>query len=201
MINAKDWLEYAKKFQGHKCPAMVVGLKAGAAALNKLGVKRAKDRELILLVDVGKNHWAVDSVDGLQVITGCTTGKGNLILTDKGKLSFILIDTKQKQAVRVTPRPDVILSFRKTEFFNQFRKRGCPASEIPDELVDPMIEYIMNTTDEELLKISDIFEFEYTEEPRSFNSFVCEECDEIVIEEYGRIKGDKMVCIDCAKRK
>ena len=140
MINPKDWLEYAEKFQGHKCPAMVVGLKAGAAALNKLGVDRAKDSELILLADVGKNHWAIDYVDGLQVITGCTIGKGNLILTNKGKLSFILIDIKHKQAVRVTPKAEVILSFRKTEFFTKFKKCGSPTSEIPDELVDPIIE-------------------------------------------------------------
>lgn len=201
MIDARNWIDIGQQLQGHKCPSMVLGLRAGAAAINKLGVERAKDSELILLADIGENHWALDYVDGLQVITGCTPGKGNLIRTDKGKLSFVLIDVKKKRAVRVTPRAEIVLSFRKTEFFSQFRRRGIPASEISEELVDPIIESVMNTTDERLLRISNIFNYEYKEEPRSFYSFVCEECDEVVIEEYGRIKGDRMVCMDCAAKK
>ena len=34
----------------------------------------------------------------------------------------------------------------------------------------------------------------------SFNGFVCEECGEMTVMEYGRIKGDKKVCIDCAAK-
>jgi len=42
MINPKDWLEFGQKFHGHKCPAMPMGLRVGAAAMNALGVERAK---------------------------------------------------------------------------------------------------------------------------------------------------------------
>ncbi len=31
-----------------------------------------------------------------------------------------------------------------------------------------------------------------------FDGIICDECGEMVVEEYGRIKGDKKVCIDCA---
>jgi len=201
MIDAREWMEIGQQLQGHKCPSMVLGLRAGAAALNKLGVERAKDSELILMVDLGENHWALDYVDGLQVITGCTIGKGNLIFTHKGKLAFILIDVEKKQAVRVSPDADIVLSFRKTDFFNLYRKRGTAASKVPDDLVEPLIKFVMNTPEEKLLNVSAIFDFEYSESPRSFYSFVCEECDEVVIEEYGRIKGDRMVCMDCAAKK
>ena len=201
MIDARNWLEIGQQLQGHKCPSMVLGLRAGAAALNKLDVKRDRDAELTLLADIGENHWALDYVDGLQVITGCTTGKGNLILTYKGKLSFLLINVEKKKAVRITPRAEMVLSFRKTDFFNLYRRRGTGASKVPDDLVEPIIKYIMNSPEEKLLIVSDVFDFEYSESPRSFYSFVCEECDEVVIEEYGRIKGDRMVCIDCAAKK
>lgn len=34
MIEAKDYLEMALAFHGHKCPAMPLGLRAGAAAMS-----------------------------------------------------------------------------------------------------------------------------------------------------------------------
>ena len=198
MINAKDWLEMGQKFQGHKCVSMAVGLRVGAAALNKLKVERARDCELLLLVDAGENHWALDYVDGLQVISGCTSGKGNLVLTYKGKLSTLLIDVEKKKAVRISPRAEVVLSFRRTEFFKDYRRKGIPASKVPSKVIDPLVEFIMGLPEERLMHISELLDYEYSETPRSFNSFVCEECNEVVIEEYGRIKGDRMVCIDCA---
>lgn len=198
MIEAKDWLELGQKFQGHKCISMAVGLRVGAAALNRLKVERAKDLELMLLVDVGENHWALDYVDGLQIITGCTTGKGNLILTYKGKLATLLINVEKKKAVRISPRAEVVLSFRRTDFFKEYRRKGIPASKVPQNVIDPLVRYVMELPEERLMNVSDILDYEYSETPRSFNSFVCEECNEVVIEEYGRIKGDRMVCIDCA---
>ncbi len=198
MIDAKEWLEFAEKFQGHKCPALAMGLRVGAAALNKLNVERAKDDELLLHVDVGENHWAMEYVDGLQVITGCTTGKGNLIITHKGKWSVVLTDLEKNKAVRVTPKPEIILSFRKTDFFKNYRRKGIRASLAPDEVVEPVINLVMNSPEERLLIISDVYDYNHTQPHLSFNSFVCEECDEVVIEEYGRIKDGKMICIDCA---
>lgn len=40
MVNPKDWLEFGIKFHGHECPAMAMGLRVGAAAMNALGVDR-----------------------------------------------------------------------------------------------------------------------------------------------------------------
>lgn len=201
MIDAREWLEYGFKFQGHKCPSMAMGLRAGAAAMNKLGVERANDEELFLLVDVGRDHWATDFVDGLQIITGCTFGKGNIKRTHKGKWSFLLIDTKKNKAVRAVPRAEAVLAFRKTNFFQDYRRKGIPASKVPVDFVVPLIEFVMNTPEEKLVNLSEVFDYNFIKEPRSFNSFVCEECDEIIIEEYGRIKGDRMVCMDCASNK
>lgn len=38
MIQAKDYYDHALALHGHKCPAMPLGLRAGAAAMNALGV-------------------------------------------------------------------------------------------------------------------------------------------------------------------
>jgi len=45
-----------------------------------------------------------------------------------------------------------------------------------------------------------VFEYQWKQPAHSFNSFVSEECGEMIVMEYGRIKGDKKVCIDCASK-
>ncbi|WP_321536914.1 TraR/DksA C4-type zinc finger protein [Stygiobacter electus] len=48
------------------------------------------------------------------------------------------------------------------------------------------------------MSISDVFHYKLVLKKDSFNGFVCEECGEMTVEEYGRIKDGKQVCIDCA---
>ena len=85
MVDPREYLELGMKFHGHKCPAMPMGLRAGAAAMNKLGVKKTGDSAWLALVELGENHCATCFADGVQVITGCTFGKGNIKKTHKGK--------------------------------------------------------------------------------------------------------------------
>jgi len=42
-----------------------------------------------------------------------------------------------------------------------------------------------------LLNISYLFDFKFQDPLHSFSSFMCQECGEMVVEEYGRIKGEK----------
>ncbi len=200
MINPKDWLEFGQKFHGHKCPAMPMGLRVGAAAMNALGVERAKDGQLIALVDLGEDHCATCYADGLQVILGTTFGKGNIKKTHKGKWAVTVIDKATGRAVRVTPKAEAMLANKQTAFFKDYREKGIPASKVPDTVVDPLVLNVMNAPDEKLINISEVFQFDLKEHAHSFNSFVCEECGEMTVMEYGRIKGDKKVCIDCASK-
>ncbi|MGC8866004.1 MAG: FmdE family protein [Bacteroidales bacterium] len=200
MINPKDWLEFGQKFHGHKCPAMPMGLRVGAAAMNALGVERAKDGQLIALVDLGDDHCATCYADGLQVILGATFGKGNINKTHKGKWAVTVIDKATGRAVRVTPKAEAMLANKQTSFFKDYREKGIPASEVPDLVVDPLVNNVMNAPDEKLINISEVFQYDLKEHPHSFNSFVCEECGEMTVMEYGRIKGDKKVCQDCANK-
>lgn len=200
MVNPKEWLEFGQKFHGHKCPAMPMGLRVGAAAMNKLGVERAKDGQIVAFVDLGEDHCATCYADGLQVIMGTTFGKGNIKKTHKGKWAVTLVDKKTKRAVRVTPKAEAMLANMQSSFFKDYREKDIPASNVPDNVVDPLITNIMNAPEEELLNISGVFAYNLVEGPHSFDSFVCEECGEVTVMQYGRIKGDKKVCIDCAKK-
>jgi formylmethanofuran dehydrogenase subunit E len=199
MVNPKEWLEFGQKFHGHKCPAMPMGLRVGAAALNKLGIERAKDGQIIALVDLGDDHCATCYADGLQVILGTTFGKGNIKKTHKGKWAVTVIDKATGKAVRVTPTAEAMLANKQTSFFTDYREKGIPASKVPDEVVEPLVTKVMGAPDDKLITVSDVFNYELKEHQHSFNSFVCEECGEMTVMEYGRIKDDKKVCMDCAK--
>ncbi len=200
MVNPKDWLEFGQKFHGHKCPAMPMGLRVGAAALNALGVERAKDGQIIAFTDLGDEHCATCFADGLQVIMGTTLGKGNIKKTHKGKWAVTVVDKATGRAVRVTPKAEAMLANKKTSFFKDYREKGIPASKVPDEIVEPLVVNVMNAPDDKIINISEVFHYNLKEKPHSFNSFVCEECGEMTVTEYGRIKGDKKVCMDCAAK-
>jgi formylmethanofuran dehydrogenase subunit E len=200
MTNPKEWLEFGQKFHGHKCPAMPMGLRVGAAAMNALGVERAKDGQLFAFVDLGEEHCATCYGDGLQVIMGTTFGKGNIKKTHKGKWAVTLVNTINGKAVRVTPKAEAMLSNKQTSFFKEYREKGIPASLVPDEEVLPLVEKIMNAPDEMLMNVSEVFDYDFKQNKHSFDSFVCEECGEMTVMQYGRIKADKKVCIDCAAK-
>jgi len=197
MVNPNDWLEFGQKFHGHKCPAMPLGLRVGAAAMNKLGIERAKDGQILAIVDLGEDHCATCYADGLQVILGTTFGKGNIRKTHKGKWAVTVVDKKTGKAVRITPKAEAMIANKQTPFFKEYREKGIPASQVPEEVAEPLVQKVMGAPEESILKISDIFDYKLGEEKHSFDSFVCEECGEMVVEKYGRIKGDKHVCLDC----
>ena len=200
MIDPKDWLEFGQKFHGHKCPAMPMGLRVGAAAMNALGVDRAKDGQLVAFVDLGDDHCATCYGDGLQVIMGTTFGKGNIKKTHKGKWAVTVVDRKTGKAVRVTPKAEAMLANKKTAFFTEYREKGIPASLVPGEVVDPLIANVINAPADKLLNVSAIFDYKLEPKKDSFDGFVCEICGEMTVMEYGRIKGDKKVCMDCANK-
>src|SRR3989338_7512418 len=69
-------LKQAAGFHGHLGPYLVLGLRAGDFALKKLGCKRYFGLEVRV--------WGADKkpksclIDGLQLSTGATYGKGNI---------------------------------------------------------------------------------------------------------------------------
>jgi len=200
MTEARDYLEAGLVLHGHKCPAMPMGLRVGAAALNKLGVERAKDGQLMALVELGEEHCATCFADGVQMITGCTFGKGNIRKLNYGKWGVTLIDKKSGRAVRVTPKAETMLANKQTAFFKDYREKGIPASQVPVEVVEPLLQRVMGAPEDRLLNIGEVFEYKWIDPPHSFESFVCDLCGEMTVEPYGRMLGEKKVCIPCREK-
>jgi formylmethanofuran dehydrogenase subunit E len=200
MIDPKDYYEHGLALHGHKCPAMPMGLRVGAAAMNALGVERAKDGQLLALVELGEDHCATCFADGVQMITGCTFGKGNIKKLHYGKWGVTLVEVATGRAVRVTPRAEAMLANKQTEFFKEYREKGVPASKVPPEVVEPLVQRVMSAPDEKLLSVGETFTCEIEHRSHSFAGLVCDRCGEMVVEGYARLVGDKRVCIPCQEK-
>ena len=200
MIRPQDFYETGLALHGHKCPAMPMGLRVGAAAMNALGVERAKDGQLVALAELGDDHCATCFADGIQTITGCTFGKGNIRKLHYGKWGVTLVEVSSGRAVRVTPKAEAMLANKQTEFFKEYREKGIPASLVPPAVVEPLVQRVLTAPDEALLKVGEIFHYDLPHKPHSFSSLVCDGCGEMVVEGYARIFAGRHVCIPCWER-
>jgi formylmethanofuran dehydrogenase subunit E len=185
---------------GHKCPAMPMGLRAGLAALEALGVERAADGQLTALIEIDRDHCATCYADGIQMATGCTFGKGNIQKLGYGKFAVTLIDNKTGRSVRVLTRNETIQKSKESEFI-QFRKKGVPASKIEPGLVTPLVDFILSSSVVRLFEIGMVKEGKPpVGRPHDFNTIICEGCGETVVERYARVKNSKIVCMPCAEK-
>ena len=199
MMQAMDYFEVGLKFHGHKCPAMPLGLRAGAAAMNALGVERSKDKELLLVAETGNDHAAGCFVDGLMTVTGCTYGKSNIKKTYVGKMAFTLIDTQRQKAVRVQLKPEFFGKMLQSPFVQQ-RKLGVPPQEIPATITDPLVDGVMNRAEADFLIISPVFQYNHSKTKGIFDTDLCDVCGERVFVNKLQIVDDKNVCIPCLEK-
>lgn len=98
ILNTEEFKRCAQ-FHGHVCPGLSIGYKAAKLAMDRLMEGRAIDEEIVAVVETD-----ACSADAIQVITGCTFGKGNLIYKDYGKMALTLLSRKTGQGVRVAVR-------------------------------------------------------------------------------------------------
>jgi len=85
----------AQQFHGHMCPGLAMGIRAAEIALEHIG-PHAGDEEVVAIVETD-----MCGVDGIQVLTGCTFGKGNLIHRDYGKNAYTFCRRSDGKAIRV----------------------------------------------------------------------------------------------------
>lgn len=186
------------EFHGHRCPAMPMGIKAGLAAMNVLGVEHAADKELSVISETGKGHAAGCFLDGIMTATGCTYGKSNIEKRYYNKMAFTLIDNKTGRSVRVSLKPDFFEKAINSPFVQQ-RKAGVPPQDIDPEIANPLIEKVIGLKDEMFLDISEIKTVELKKGKGMFETKRCESCGEVTFVNKLRLMPDgKTVCIPCS---
>jgi len=100
IIESEDFKRCAA-FHGHVCPGLSIGFRAARAAMDRLQENRSADEEIVAVVETD-----ACSADAVQVLTGCTFGKGNFIYKDYGKMAVTLLSRNTGRGVRVAMRPD-----------------------------------------------------------------------------------------------
>ena len=185
---------------GHKCPAMPLGLRAGEVAMQVLDVPHASDGGLTALVEIDQNHCSTCFADGIQVVTGCTFGKGNIRALGYGKFALTLIDNKTKRSVRVVATKEAMRRSQESAFIKE-RKNGVAPSKIDPSLVDPLIDQVLSDTVNNLFIIGPVQQINIPPmQPHAFDTFICTACGEVTVERYARIKKGKLVCIPCSEK-
>ena len=200
-MNTNDELyKVGLALHGHKCPAMPLGLRAGLAAMEALGVQRAPDGQLTALVEIDRNHCSTCFADGVQVATGCTFGKGNIRSLGYGKFGMTLIDNKTGRSVRVVATPEAMRRSQQSEFI-EYRKKGVPASQVDPKIGAPLIDVVLAEQVDVLFKVEPIKQAQVSPmAPHAFDTIICAECGEVTVERYARVKHGKVVCMPCAEK-
>lgn len=89
-------LRLIEKFHGHLGPYAVIGYRMGKIACKKLGTDPFKKNVEVM---TGTNPPISCIVDGIQLGSGCTLGKGNIIIKDKKLPKAIFKDDNGKQII------------------------------------------------------------------------------------------------------
>lgn len=155
-------------FHGHECGGLTIGYKASLLAIELLKLEFSADEQVVC---VSENDAC--GVDAIQVMLGCSLGKGNLLFHMRGKSAYSFYNRKTGASVRLVLKPSPA-GMTKEESFAYMQAK------------DP----------------KDLFEVKETtvalpEKARLFTSYVCDCCGETTGANWIRLSGEKKLCLDC----
>ena len=184
------------EFHGHVCPGVAIGFQAARTLMEKLGVEKASDEELLAYVE---NDAC--GADAIQVITGCTFGKGNFIFKNYGKHAFTLASRKQGRAFRACLLPDAVPTEPEYLSLSEKVQRGEPSPQDKarfKELHERRAEAVLRSDPQDLFKIEEI-PLDLPPKARISQTATCALCGEPTkVDLLCEIDGQK-VCKPCAE--
>lgn len=181
-------------FHGHICRGLAIGYVAARAGLAWLRSNKALDEELVCVVETD-----ACCIDAIQVLTGCTFGKGNLLHRDYGKMCFTFFNRESGRGVRLAMKNGSLqMDPRQLELFAKMRSRV-----ISDAEREELAGISARRTQEMLESPADnLFDFiEVTEKmpdkARISQSRPCSRCGEPTMETKLETLGEMLVCRGC----
>lgn len=161
-------LEKAVAFHGHSCGGLIVGMSAAFYAMELLDItESSKDEEIVCIAE---NDSC--SVDAIQAVLGCSTGKGNLIFRIRGKQAFSFFNRENGKKIRLVLKD---LSFASREEKQKF---------------------MLESSGKEIFEVKEVL-FDLPEPAKIFKSRKCEICGEVTAEPWLRLKDNQIICLDC----
>ena len=167
----KELWQKCVAFHGHECGGLTIGFKAATYAAKLLDLTFSHDEGLVCIAE---NDAC--GIDAIQVLLGCTVGKGNLLFHITGKQAFSFYDRLTKRAVRLVlkPRPEGMTREEAFPYYQQL----------------PM---------EEMFEVKPV-KLPLPSHARLFRNVVCEACGEDTAEAHIRVENGKQLCLDCAAK-
>jgi len=192
----KDLIDKTIAFHGHKCPGLVIGIRAAELALKRLADAKGKDLVAVVETDMC-------GVDAIQFLTGCTFGKGNLIHKDFGKMAFSFYDRSQGISFRILFLPDISGDLgselrnlmKKAEDGTVNEEEQARIQKLRDELQERYM-----TADLEKMFIVTEAPLPAPKPARILQGLRCEACGEMTMESRTRRFGGKTLCLPCFER-
>jgi formylmethanofuran dehydrogenase subunit E len=199
-IIGPEELKQAQAFHGNVCLGLPLGLRVGGEALRALGVARSADKELTAIAEVAPEQFSHCFLDGVQWITGCTIGKGNLQLAPLGKFALTLVQMESRRAVRVAFRAEFLEEFlrwppvaAKAEGRRDYRPEP---GEVPQRIED-----ILQRPTHEIVSIRQLGGYSVALPKMDWTHRVCADCGELVIGGYTHELGGDALCPACLARR
>jgi formylmethanofuran dehydrogenase subunit E len=191
MAVKSDW-DRAVEFHGHVCVGLALGYRVARVALRELDSHLSPDEQLVAIVET--DNCAVDAI---QVLTGCTFGKGNLLFRDYGKAAFTFGRRDTGEAVRIYVKgPGEALGPE----FAELRLKIAAHKAGKEDLMAwqtkqqnaPYI--ILEAPEYDLMEIKEV-KLDLPAKASIFSSVTCAVCGEQVMEPRARLSMGKTVCI------
>lgn len=197
-IRKYERLEECFIFHGHMCPGLALGYKASMLGLEKLNEVKAEDEELVAIVE---NDACF--VDAVQVLTGCTFGKGNFIYKDFGKMALTLASRKTGKGVRIVLKEKAFRPQDRKEHYELLQKViNDEATEEEKkrfrELHDERSRNILESRNEDLFSVREV-NIKLPPKARIVPSEPCAICGEATMRTKMMERDGKLICRACAE--
>lgn len=169
--NKKLW-EDAVEFHGHACPGLAIGFVAAKYAIEKFDLENISRSERgKRLVCISENDAC--GVDAIQLLLGCSVGKGNLLFKFRGKQAFSIYDRETNKSIRIVSKD---------------LKREAER--------DERIKILINESPENVFRETEIQD-EIPEKAKIMKSYKCSECNENTMESMVRLQNEEILCLEC----
>ena len=169
-MNERELWEKCAAFHGHECGGLTIGYKAALYAIELLDLRFSPDEQVVCVTE---NDAC--GVDAIQVILGCSVGKGNLLFHLRGKQAFSFYNRATGRSVRLVLK-DNPQGMSRQESFAYYQSLS------PRDMFD-----VKETT------------ITLPESARIFQSVKCECCGETTAENMIRLENGRKLCLDCCQ--
>ena len=169
-MNERELWEKCAAFHGHECGGLTIGYKAALYAIELLDLRFSPDEQVVCVTE---NDAC--GVDAIQVILGCSVGKGNLLFHLRGKQAFSFYNRATGRSVRLVLK-DKPQGMSRQESFAYYQSLS------PRDMFD-----VKETT------------ITLPESARIFQSVKCECCGETTAENMIRLENGRKLCLDCCQ--